>query len=122
MRIAQMITVTLRLASLLALLLAPGDAAQLNSKVQSPSVQDTRSTITNDPQIPDTGPKLTIDQALELAEKHSPILQGASAQVQGARAAIQTASAYPNPRSYFYQGKQASRPITNPGVPGLLQQ
>ncbi len=74
------------------------------------------------PQVPDGGPKLSIDQALELAEKYSPILQGASAQVQGARAAIQTASAYPNPRVSFSEGKQTARPIATPGIPGLLQQ
>src|SRR3982751_2700897 len=109
------------LASLFALLLAPGDALQLTSTSGSPSVQGAQ-TSASDPQVPNGGPKLTIDQALELAEKYSPVLQGASAEVQGARAAIQTASAYPNPRTYFYQGKQASRPIANPGVPGLLQQ
>src|SRR3954451_2080444 len=121
MIIAQFTCVTLCFASLLALLLAPGDATQLSSKVESPSVQASQTSI-SDPQISDGGPKLTIDQALELAEKYSPILQGASAQVQGARAAIQTASAYPNPRVYFSEGKQSSRPIATPGVPGLLQQ
>lgn len=112
---------TLRLASLLALLLAPGDATQLTSKFESSSPHAIQISA-SDPQIPDGGPKLTIDQALELAEKHSPILQGASAQVQGARAAIQTASAYPNPRVSFSEGKQTARPIATPGVPGLLQQ
>jgi cobalt-zinc-cadmium efflux system outer membrane protein len=113
--------VTLCLASLFALLLAPGDATQLSSKVDSQSSQEIQSS-TSDGQTPDGGPKLTIDEALDLAEKNSPILQGAAAQVQGARAGIQTASAYPNPRIYFFEGKQTSRPVTNPGVPGLLQQ
>jgi outer membrane protein, heavy metal efflux system len=113
--------VTLCLASLLALLLAPGDATQLTVKTNNAATDDSQTPIV-DPQIPDGGPKLTIDQALELAEKYSPILQGASSQVQGARAAIQTASAYINPRVYTFQGKQSSRPVANPGVPGLLQQ
>jgi cobalt-zinc-cadmium efflux system outer membrane protein len=113
--------VTLCLASLLALLLAPGDATQLTAKTDNATAGDNQTSIV-DPQIPDGGPKLTIDEALELAEKYSPILQGASSQVQGARAAIQTASAYINPRVYTFQGKQSSRPVANPGVPGLLQQ
>ncbi len=112
---------TLCLASLLALLLAPGDATQLTAKIDNATAGDSQTSIV-DPQIPDGGPKLTIDEALELAEKYSPILQGASSQVQGARAAIQTASAYINPRVYTFQGKQSSRPVANPGVPGLLQQ
>jgi len=113
--------VTLCLASLLAVLLAPGDATQLTGKFDSGKVLEAQASAA-DPQSPIAGPKLTIDQALELAEKYSPILSGASAQVAGARAAIQTASAYINPRIYTFQGKQSSRPVANPGVPGLLQQ
>jgi outer membrane protein, heavy metal efflux system len=112
--------VTLCLASLLALLLAPRDATNPDLRTESPKSQQIQ-TPSSAPQVPD-GPKLTIEQALDLAEKNSPILQGAAAQVQGARAGIQTASAYPNPRAYFFEGKQSSRPVTNPGVPGLLQQ
>jgi outer membrane protein, heavy metal efflux system len=119
--IANNLPVTLCLASLLALLLAPGDATQLTAKPDSSTVSAS-PTSSLDAQSPDGGPKLTIEQALELAEKYSPILSGASAQVAGARAAIQTASAYFNPRIYTFQGKQSARPVANPGVPGLLQQ
>src|SRR5206468_4531393 len=108
-------------ATMLALLLAPGDATQISSKVETPPSQQVQTSIP-DGQIPEGGPKLTINEALDLAEKSSPILQSAAAQVQGARAGIQTASAYPNPRVYFFEGRQTARPVLNPGVPGLLQQ
>ena len=119
--IARLDFVTLCLASLLALLLAPGDATQFTSKLDSANVQAPQAS-SNPPHSPETGPKLTVEQALDLAEKYSPILSGASAEVAGARAAIQTASAYINPRLYTFQGKQSARPVANPGVPGLLQQ
>jgi cobalt-zinc-cadmium efflux system outer membrane protein len=113
--------VTLCLASLLALLLAPGDALTFSAKSDTSTVRDPQVSSV-DPHARDTGPKLTVQQALELAEKYSPILSGASAQVAGARGARQTASAYINPRIYTFQGKQSARPVANPGVPGLLQQ
>lgn len=65
--------------------------------------------------------RLTLDEALKLAEQYSPLLQGAEAQVQGATSAISTARAYPNPSFQFLAGPQRARPIANPAVPGLLQ-
>lgn len=64
---------------------------------------------------------LTIDEALNLAERFNPLLQGASAQVEGAEAGITTARAYPNPSFQFLGGPQFSRRVLNPGVPGTLQ-
>ncbi|MFL6417271.1 MAG: TolC family protein, partial [Bryobacteraceae bacterium] len=121
LRIAHMTRVTLCLASLFALLLAPGDASQISTKLDNSNKSAAQVSAPDQP-VPDGGPKLTIEEALELAEKYSPILQGASSQVQGARAAIQTASAYLNPRIYTFQGRQTARLVANPGVPGLLQQ
>jgi cobalt-zinc-cadmium efflux system outer membrane protein len=63
---------------------------------------------------------LTLEQALALAEQHSPQLTGAAAQVQRAKADIQTAKAYPNPMLQILAGHQSGRPIATPGVPGLL--
>jgi cobalt-zinc-cadmium efflux system outer membrane protein len=40
---------------------------------------------------------LTLPQALELAEQHSPLLKFANAQMDGAQAALETSRAYPNP-------------------------
>lgn len=61
-----------------------------------------------------------MQQALALAEKNNPLLSEASAQVNRARAGIDTASAYPNPTFEFLGGHQSGRPIATPGVPGLL--
>ena len=63
---------------------------------------------------------LTLQQALALAEKNNPLMSEASAQVDRARAGIDTASAYPNPTLEFLGGHQSGRPISTPGVPGLL--
>jgi outer membrane protein, heavy metal efflux system len=65
--------------------------------------------------------RLTLDEALKLAEQYSPLLQEANAQVEGATSAISTARAYPNPSFQFLAGPQRARPIANPAVPGLLQ-
>jgi cobalt-zinc-cadmium efflux system outer membrane protein len=73
------------------------------------------------PAQPDTPQKLTLDQALTLAEQYSPVLRGAAAQTEGAQAGIDTARAYPNPSFNFLAGHQHRRPILTPGVPGLLQ-
>ncbi len=63
---------------------------------------------------------LTLQQALALAEKNSPLLHEASARVERAKAGIQTATAYPNPTFEVLAGQQRGRPIATPGVPGLL--
>jgi len=69
--------------------------------------------------FPSTG--LTIEQALQMAHANSPRLKEGEALTAEARAAIQTARAYSNPSVEVYQGRQYSRPIATPGVPGLLQ-
>lgn len=65
--------------------------------------------------------RLTLNEALALAEKFNPYLQGAEAQVEGAKAGLSTARAYPNPSFNFFMGPQYARPVPNPAVPGLLQ-
>jgi cobalt-zinc-cadmium efflux system outer membrane protein len=65
---------------------------------------------------------LTLDEALQLAEEHSPLLHRAAAQQEGAAAAINTAKAYPNPQFNTLLGHQyGRRDMPTPGVPGLLQ-
>lgn len=69
---------------------------------------------------PSADASLTIGQALALAEHNSPILKQAYASVARARAGIQTAKAYTNPSFDFMGGNQAARPISIPGIPGIL--
>lgn len=64
---------------------------------------------------------LTIEQALELADKDSPVLREAEAATTRAQAGIQSARAYTNPSVGFNAGHQSAQPITMPGVPGALQ-
>jgi outer membrane protein, heavy metal efflux system len=64
---------------------------------------------------------LTIDQALALAEKNSPLLAEGTAMVSRAQSGIQTAKAYTNPTVDIQGGDQFARPIVTPGVPGILQ-
>jgi cobalt-zinc-cadmium efflux system outer membrane protein len=56
-----------------------------------------------------------------MAHANSPRLKEAEALTAEARASIQTARAYSNPSVEVFQGRQYSRPIATPGVPGLLQ-
>lgn len=63
---------------------------------------------------------ITISQAVALAEKNSPILQGATASLRRSEAGIQTAKAYTNPAVEFLAGPQFARPIQTPGVPGSI--
>ncbi len=65
--------------------------------------------------------RLTLDQALSLAEKTNPQLRAAAAQREGAAAGITTARQYPNPEFSFMAGQQLARQILTPGTPGLLQ-
>lgn len=67
-----------------------------------------------------TSTPLTITEALDLAEKNSPLLQEAGASVERAQAGVQTAKAYTNPVFEFLGGNQSARPIATPGVPGAL--
>src|SRR4051812_8544522 len=100
-----MTPVTLCLASLLAVLIAPGDATQLTSKIESQSVPDAQSS-TSDPQVPDSGPKLTVDQALRLAEQYSPILQ---ALLLRGKAPEQQYKRLPRTRTRVFRSLRASR-------------
>lgn len=63
---------------------------------------------------------LTLQQALALAEKNSPLLNESSARVARAKAEIQTAKAYPNPEFQILAGHQSGRAIATPGIPGPL--
>jgi cobalt-zinc-cadmium efflux system outer membrane protein len=58
-------------------------------------------------------PTLTLDQALDLAERNSPRLQTALAEVERARSGIRTARAYPNPELEVLSGGVRAR------VPGI---
>lgn len=69
----------------------------------------------------DTLQPLTLAQAVSEAQRNSPQLRGAAAGLQRTQAATVTARAYTNPSVEVYQGRQYARPITTPGVPGLLQ-
>ena len=64
---------------------------------------------------------LTLAQAVSEAQRNSPQLRGAAAGVERATAALTTARGYTNPSVEVYSGRQYSRPIPTPGVPGLLQ-
>jgi outer membrane protein, heavy metal efflux system len=67
------------------------------------------------------GGKLTLEQALNLAEQYSPQLRYAQARREGAGAGITTARAYPNPEVNAMGGPQFARAIPTPAVPGPLQ-
>src|SRR3954451_11379965 len=113
----------LRIAFLAALTMHAANA-QETSAPPTPIGQIAQRSSTDNAQpvpTPTDATHLTIEEALALAEKYSPMLSGAVAQVAGARAGIQTAGAYPNPYFYFMMGPQFARPILTPGVPGLLQ-
>ncbi len=64
---------------------------------------------------------LTIDQALALAEKNSPLLVEGKALVSRVRAGIRSAKAYTNPTVDIQGGNQLALSIPTPGVPGTLQ-
>ncbi len=57
---------------------------------------------------------LTLDQALTLAEQHSPSLQAAKANLEASKAAARTAGAYPNPELEIMGGQ--IRPRQSTGV------
>jgi len=66
--------------------------------------------------------KLTLEQALELAERNHPQLREAAAIIEGANAGIVTARAYPNPELNIMTGGQYGRMSFNPPGPGGLLQ
>ncbi len=69
------------------------------------------------------GPRmvLTLSDAIAMAQRNSPRIHEAAAMTERARAGALTAGAYTNPSIEVYEGNQYSRPVANPGTPGLLQ-
>jgi cobalt-zinc-cadmium efflux system outer membrane protein len=63
---------------------------------------------------------ITLNEAVALAEKNSPILQEAAASLKRSEAGIQSAKTYSNPNVEFLAGPQFARPIKTPGVPGTI--
>lgn len=57
---------------------------------------------------------LTLEEAQRLAESHNPMLRAAASQAAGARAALDTASAFPNPEVEYGSGNSHLLP---PGTP-----
>jgi cobalt-zinc-cadmium efflux system outer membrane protein len=55
------------------------------------------------------GEKLTLDQALTLAEEYHPLLRAGMAQIEGAQAGFTTARAYPRPLVSLIAGRQTIR-------------
>ncbi len=68
--------------------------------------------------LPSAAEVLTLDQALELADRNHPQLQAGAAQIDAARAGILTARAYPNPEAAALAGGQSYRVPGN--VAGLV--
>jgi outer membrane protein, heavy metal efflux system len=64
---------------------------------------------------------LTLSDAIAMARRNSPRIHEAAAMTERARAGALTAGAYTNPSVEVYEGNQYSRPVANPGTPGLLQ-
>ncbi|WP_419806799.1 TolC family protein [Terriglobus sp.] len=64
---------------------------------------------------------LTLDEAVAIARANSPRLREAASATRQALAGVQTARAYSNPSVEVFEGRQYARPISTPGIPGLLQ-
>ena len=64
---------------------------------------------------------LHLSDAIAMAAKNSPRLHEALAATQRANAIARTTRAYTNPSLEVFGGRQYARPISTPGVPGLLQ-
>ena len=103
---------------LLASILSPGTENQQNASAASATVPIHQ--VANPDEMEAPAQALSLQQALELADKNNPLLTEVAAQVDRAKADIHTASAYPNPDFQILSGYQSSRPISTPGVPGLL--
>jgi outer membrane protein, heavy metal efflux system len=65
--------------------------------------------------------RLSLNDAIAMAQRNHPRLAEAAAGTQRARAAAQVAHAYTNPSLEVYEGEQYARQAPNPGNPGLLQ-
>src|SRR5688572_19010028 len=68
---------------------------------------------------PPTMQRLTLEQALQIAELYNPRLKVAGAQREGALAGITTARAYPNPEFKFMAGRQSA--FQNSAISGNYQ-
>lgn len=64
---------------------------------------------------------LTLTDAIARAQQNSPRLHEAASATQRATAAARTARAYPNPSLEIFEGEQYAKPVSIPGLPGLLQ-
>jgi outer membrane protein, heavy metal efflux system len=64
---------------------------------------------------------LTLEDAIAMAQRNHPRLQEAAAVTQRSTAATRVARAYTNPSLEVYEGEQYARPISIPGIPGVLQ-
>lgn len=62
-----------------------------------------------------------MNDAIAMTQRNSPRIHASEAMTNRARAAALTAKAYANPSVEIYEGEQYSRPVPNPGMPGLLQ-
>jgi outer membrane protein, heavy metal efflux system len=65
--------------------------------------------------------RLSLQEAIDMAERNHPRLAESSAAIQRSRAAAQVAHAYTNPSLEVFEGQQYARPVAIPGLPGLLQ-
>ncbi len=103
----------------LAIILLPGTlfAGQIGLTGQT-AVEPlgTNQTVSGEPPL-----TLSLQDAIQMAERNSPRLQESSAVTEQASAAAQAARAYTNPSIEIYEGRQYARPIPTPGIPGLLQ-
>ncbi len=71
--------------------------------------------------LPQPGQPLTLPDVVAMATTNSPRLRGAAAGLTRSNAAVRTARSYTNPSVEVYGGRQYSRPIATPAVPGLMQ-
>lgn len=99
---------------------APATAGQ-RATVEARDMLDAPSVSQASLQPADPAQVLTVEEAVAMAERNSPRLKGAAAATARANAATRTAGAYVNPSIEVFAGRQYARPITTPGVPGLLQ-
>jgi cobalt-zinc-cadmium efflux system outer membrane protein len=105
------------IAALLWVVASPGQSSPL------PAAPTSLQTSPSMPNVQSSGAakQLTLEDAIAMAVGNHPRLRGAAAASQRADAAVRTSRAYNNPSVEVFQGRQYARPISTPGVPGLLQ-
>jgi len=94
----------------------PHQGALLSAKVDDNEMQTSQSAASGDTIL-----RLTLSDAIAMAQKNSPALHEAAAAQRFAAGGAAAAHAYLNPSVEVFEGRQYARPITTPGVPGLLQ-